>query len=130
MEQRITKLDWKSTMYSVVKYPKIFIFMLLCLILYWFLVRKVAGSIYNMGTIRKILLCNFHLEMVGVHYTFTYFRCFCILFSHVLNILAQVARIWWLLCLVLYFLYFHCLCYFNLELLVHRNCCVCCVKLF
>ena len=29
VEQRITKLDWKSNMHSVIKYPWIFIFILL-----------------------------------------------------------------------------------------------------
>ena len=31
VEQRIAKLDWKSTVYSIVKCPWIFIFILLCL---------------------------------------------------------------------------------------------------
>ena len=35
---RITKIDWKSTMYSVVKYPWIFSFILWCLIFSWFLI--------------------------------------------------------------------------------------------
>ena len=38
LEQMITKLDWKSTMYSVVKCPWIFIFILLCLIFSRFLI--------------------------------------------------------------------------------------------
>ena len=38
IEQNITKLDWKSTMYSVVKSLEIFIFILLCLIFSRFLI--------------------------------------------------------------------------------------------
>ena len=38
VEQRIIKLDWKSTMHSVVKCPKIFIFIFLCLIFSQFLI--------------------------------------------------------------------------------------------
>ena len=38
VEQRITKLDWKNTMYIVVKCPWILIFILLCLIFSRFLI--------------------------------------------------------------------------------------------
>ena len=64
---------------------------------------------------------------------FGFFLCFGILFVHVLSPFIQVTGAWWLLCL---FLFFVCLFVFflsgplNQELLVHRNCCVCCVKLF
>ena len=68
VEKKITKLDWRSTIYNVIK----FFFILLCLMfsvfntlcshnLHWIL----ASSIYSMGTIRKILICNFHFWMLG-----------------------------------------------------------------
>ena len=38
VEQRITKLDWKITIYTVVKCPWIFIFIFLCRIFSWFLI--------------------------------------------------------------------------------------------
>ena len=47
VEQRITKLYWKSTMYSVVKCPWIFIFILLCLIFSQFLILFIY--IINIG---------------------------------------------------------------------------------
>ena len=37
LEQKITKVDWKSTMYSAVKCPWIFVFILFCVIFYLFL---------------------------------------------------------------------------------------------
>ena len=47
VEQTITKLDWKSTMYDVVKYHWIFIFILLCLIFSQFLILFIY--IINIG---------------------------------------------------------------------------------
>ena len=47
VEQRITKLDWKRTMHSLVKCPYIFIFVLLFLIFSWFLILFIY--IINIG---------------------------------------------------------------------------------
>ena len=47
VEQRITNLDWKSTMCSVVKCPWIFMFILLCLIFFGILILFIY--IINIG---------------------------------------------------------------------------------
>ena len=63
VEQRITKLDWKSTMYSVVKLSSYFSvqYFLGFNSLYLHNQHRIlASSIYNIAAIRKILVCNFH----------------------------------------------------------------------
>ena len=58
-----TKLDWRSTIHSAVKFFSILLCLIFCVFntlcshnQHWIL----ASSIYNMTTIRKILVCNFH----------------------------------------------------------------------
>ena len=71
VKQRITKLDWKSTMYSVAKCPRIFIFILLCLIFSWFLMLFIY--IINIRYWQVLFITQ---EQLGKSYfaTFT-FKC-------------------------------------------------------
>ena len=71
LEQKITKLDWKSTMYNVVKYPWIFIFVLLCLIFSRFLILFMC--IINIGYWQILFIT---LEQLGKSYSATStFKC-------------------------------------------------------
>ena len=71
MEQRIKKLYWKSTMYSVVKCPWIFIFILLCLIYSRFLILIIY--IINIGYWQVLFIAE---EQLGKSYSATCtFKC-------------------------------------------------------
>ena len=71
MEQRIKKLYWKSTMYSVVKCPWIFIFILLYLIYSRFLILIIY--ITNIGYWQVLFIAE---EQLGKSYSATCtFKC-------------------------------------------------------
>ena len=65
MEQRITKLNWKRTMYIAVKCRWIFIFILLCLIFSRFLILFIYTITSDIG--KFIYNIHFHFWMPGVH---------------------------------------------------------------
>ena len=88
VEHKITKLDWKSTMCSVVKCPWNFFLHTFVFNIFWVFNtlylhnwHQILASFYDIGTIRKILLCNFHSYMPWVHCSCTCLYCEWLFFT-------------------------------------------------
>ena len=80
VEQRITKLNWKSTMYSVTKCPWILIFILLRLIFSRFLI--VFIYITNIGYWQVLFITQEQLgKSCSATSTFKYQGCSCTCFT-------------------------------------------------